>query len=612
VSGIVAMAHRGAEPVAPALLERMTTAMGADGPRGHKCWSDAEIGLGYANLGMGDAGFDSQPFSIDGRAWITADARIDGRSRLIDELRAGGRNLEADETDERLILHGYLTWGEACVERLLGDFAFAIWDVDNRALFCARDHFGLTPLYYATPGDVLLISTALQSVTTHPDVSDALDERTIGDFLLCGSNLDTARTIFAQVRAVPPAHTLTWSSDGIRLRRYWQLRDGADYVRLTRPRDYVERFAAVFDEAVSDRIRGDAVGAQLSGGMDSSSLAVTAHRVLRSRGRPFDLRGYTIVYEWLAEEEEGRYAQEVAEMLDVPVERVVAEDYMARAPDAAPSWVLPAPWGIAELSPDYAAIRRMSTRAPVVLTGLGGDPLLATPETMLDWRGAPLAIAHSFLLGRRPRLGLRTALRRRRTQPSVAPMPVWVNPEFSRRVDLVTRQHEVTALAHVAGAREAMLSPFWVDTFQSAHAGIFGLPVKLAFPYFDLRLVRSVLETPPVPWRQEKQLLREAMRGRLPERVRLRPKTPLHHANPGRDDAHPWYRLSNHVETRSWRRHLIQTAPIGEFIDVTRALAAIENPPPDGRAVIALAHCLNLAHWLQHRSQPVPHRQGLV
>jgi asparagine synthase (glutamine-hydrolysing) len=606
VSGIVAMAHRGAEPVDPALLERMTTAMGPDGPQARKCWSDAEIGLGHANLHMAHASLDSPPFSVDGRAWITADARIDDRSRLIDELGARGRSLEADETDERLILHGYLAWGEECVEHLVGDYAFAIWDEDTHSLFCARDHFGVTPLYYATPGDALLVSNTLQSVLTHPDVSDALDERTVGDFLLCGNNLHLTRTIFAQVRAVPPAHTLTWSSDGVRVRRYWQLPDAADYVRLTRPRDYVERFTAVFDQAVGDRTRGDAVGAQLSGGMDSSSLAVTAHRVLRSRGRPFEMRAYTVVYEWLANEEEDRYANEVASLIGVPAEQIVAEQYMARAPDDAPSGVLPAPWGIVELNPDYEGIRRASAFADVVLSGLGGDPLLATPETILDWRGAPLAIAHSILVGRSPRLGMRTALRTRRARPSGAPVPVWINPGLARRVDLDTRQYELTALAHVDSTQEAMLSPFWVDIFQSAHAGLLGLPVRLVFPYFDLRLVRCVLETPPVPWRQEKQLLREAMRGQLPERVRLRPKSPLHRDHPGQDHAHPWYRLAQHVDTRDWRRRLIQTAPVAEFIDVPRALAAIENPPPDGRTVTSLAHCVNLAHWLQHRSQSPP------
>ena len=87
--------------------------------------------------------------SLDGRTWITADARVDGRADLVRELTAHGCYGLRDATDTALILHAYRVWGESCVGNLLGDFAFAIWDGERRRLFCARDHFGVKPLFYA-------------------------------------------------------------------------------------------------------------------------------------------------------------------------------------------------------------------------------------------------------------------------------------------------------------------------------------------------------------------------------------------------------------------------------------------------------------------------------
>jgi asparagine synthase (glutamine-hydrolysing) len=180
-------------------------------------------------------------------------------------------------------------------------------------------------------------------------------------------------------------------------------------------------------------------------------------------------------------------------------------------------------------------------------------------------------------------------------------VPDWINPAFARRIDLAARQEQIEWLSHSASTRDAMLSRFWVDVFRSAHEGTTGLPVKMVFPFFDLRLVQCVLETPPIPWRVDKLLLRETMRGTLPEEVRMRPKTSLYRSTDGTDERHPLYRLGSRAETRRWRKQFISTPAMTEFVDVPRLLALIEDPPPSGRTLAGLEPCFALAYWLFHQ-----------
>ena len=116
-------------------------------------------------------------------------------------------------TDVELILQAYLRWGDDCVQHLLGDFAFGIWDDRHQRLFCARDHFGVKPFYYSQVGDCLLFSNTIACLRQHSQVSSKLNDRTVGDVLLFDLNYDVTTTIFADIQRLPPAHTLTWSSE---------------------------------------------------------------------------------------------------------------------------------------------------------------------------------------------------------------------------------------------------------------------------------------------------------------------------------------------------------------------------------------------------------------
>ena len=303
MSGIVGILNLDGSPVDGNLLARLTDFLAFRGPDARETWSQGAVGLGHALFQtVEDTRPDSQPLSLDGKVWITADARIDGRAELRQELsRHGCHDLE-EATDAELILHSYLVWGEECVKHLLGDFAFAIWDGHRRRLFCARDHFGIRPFYYAQVGNCLIFSNTLNCVRMHPQVSDRLNDLAIADFLLFDCNQDQATTTFADIQRLAPAHYLTWQEGNLRLGRYWNLPLIDRPLRYSHPQDYVEHFKALLTQAVADRLRTRRVGLSikrrpgfLHRGGSRPEPAAPAIRPLRPAGlyhglRPADSR----------------------------------------------------------------------------------------------------------------------------------------------------------------------------------------------------------------------------------------------------------------------------------------------------------------------------------
>jgi asparagine synthase (glutamine-hydrolysing) len=253
VSGIVAIIRTDGGAVSPDLIQTLTASLAFRGPDARASRCDGPAALGHTLLHTGPiSDRDCQPLTLDGRSWIVADGRIDARSALIATLDMDTQRLLSAASDAELILRAYMKWGTACVERLLGDFTFAIWDASTRRLFCARDHLGVKPLYYAQIGAWLVVSNAMECVREHPDVSDELDDLAVSDFLLFGYKADHAATTFRDVRRLPPAHTLIWSRDaGCSVRRYWELPiDEPIYVR---DMDYVDELVDLVNQAVADR-----------------------------------------------------------------------------------------------------------------------------------------------------------------------------------------------------------------------------------------------------------------------------------------------------------------------------------------------------------------------
>src|SRR6267154_195403 len=226
---------------------------------------------------------------------IFADARIDAREELIAKLKAkcaSAGELSLATPDARLILLAYDAWGDACVEHLIGDFSFAIWDAHERRLFCARDQFGVKPFFYAHLGSLVIFSNTLNCIRQHPAVSNRLNDLAIADFLLFDLNQDPATTSFVDVQRLPPAHTLTCERERVSVRRYWEL-SVTTPIHFSRDEEYVERFRELLDLAVADRLRTESAGVLMSGGLDSPTVAASAQQVFARNGRSCGLRAYT-------------------------------------------------------------------------------------------------------------------------------------------------------------------------------------------------------------------------------------------------------------------------------------------------------------------------------
>ncbi|HET6567727.1 MAG TPA: lasso peptide isopeptide bond-forming cyclase, partial [Rhodothermales bacterium] len=244
-----------------------------------------------------------------GRFTITADARIDNREELLSLLRVS--RPAGSVSDSALILLAYERWGEACVEHLLGDFAFAIWDAQERRLFCARDHFGIRPFYYHhRAGRHFTFATEIKALLTQEGVPERLNEVRLADYLV-GMREDAEITIYEEIWRLPPGHTLVVDGRGVEKRRYYEVRPAGDVGEAWTDEAYAERFRELFEEAVRCRLRSAfPVGSELSGGLDSSYVTCVARDVLAGEGRG-PLHTISLVFDEVKECDERVYIEEV-------------------------------------------------------------------------------------------------------------------------------------------------------------------------------------------------------------------------------------------------------------------------------------------------------------
>jgi asparagine synthase (glutamine-hydrolysing) len=539
VSGFIGILELDGAPVDRHLLGRLTAFHSFRGPDGSAVWCDGPVGLGHSLWKPGgDPLIVSQPLELDGRLWVVTDARLDARQGLVDSLLAAGCDVGPGTPDASLLLHSYAAWGEDCVDHLLGDFAFALWDAPRQRLFCAVDHWGVQALYYARLGDTLVFGNTLHALRLHPRVSGRLNEIAVGDCLLWGIVNDRETTIDADILRLPPATALSASDRGVRLRRYWELPESEE-LRLSRPQDYLDTFSHLLSEAVSDRLRGPRAAVSLSGGIDSPLVADSARRVLGARGGPWDLKGFTAVLDTLIPDREREFATLAARCLGLELEVLAADgaklfdwvtlDWMAPEPCNDPFWAFYRTWH-----------REIAAAFPVILTGWDGDALLEASlpthwRNLLRRRGlAPVLremILDAFTHHRLPPVGFRTALKRWMGASRSPGLPSWLDAGFVRRTGLAERrekpQDAVNGRSPRAAVRRNLARPTWEIAFRYYDSGQMGFPSQGCHPLMDVRLVTFLARLPAAPWCAEKQLFRMYLRGAVPERVRRRPKTPL-------------------------------------------------------------------------------------
>jgi asparagine synthase (glutamine-hydrolysing) len=543
MSGLLGIFHRSGAIVEAQQLQAMTSFMAYRGPDAMNTWATDSIGLGHTMLRTTEAVPDDiQPAQL-GTLWITADLRLDCRSELAEKLtKANSVRIMPEESDAQLILRAYAAWGRNCVDHLRGDFSFGIWDATAKTLFCARDHLGVKPFYYADLQGIFLFSNTLNCLRQHPLVTTELNEAAIGDFLLFGLNYDRATTTFRDIQRLPPGHSLVVSQDKIEIRSYWQP-PTEGRIRYARQEDYLDRFAELLQVAVKDRLRTDKVGIFLSGGLDSGALAVTAKEIARSRGGIPILSSYTVGYDSLIPDDEGFYSSKVARYLDIPNKYISLDQVELFENWEHAKYRFPEPHDDPLSSGGLDLFDTIATDCRAALYGEGADNLMYfqmwpyIKELGRTRKWARLVAETAWFLWVRPLPWRGAAQMIRSLFAKVSGdtgIPRWIAPGFAKRARLEerwaecnkllfpTERHSVRPKAHAS-----LLIPQWTSMFETNDPGATHALVELRYPFIDLRLVEYLLAIPVFPWAYKKRLSRKLLAGKLPREVLSRPKTPL-------------------------------------------------------------------------------------
>lgn len=535
MSGIAAVVSPRNPHANEELIIKMATLMATRGPSYQQYWNDSNIAMTHTLLPTTvESALENQPSTVCGDVWITADARIDARNELIDTLKKHFPTINNNTTDDQLILSAYQLWGVECLDHIIGDFAFILWDSKQQRLLCATDHFGVTPLYYAHTPDGVCVSNTLNAIRLHPEVKSDLDQVAIADYLLFRINENKHGTTFEHIKHLPAGHCLIFENNTLRLKRYWRF-EPRGQLNHSKPVDCIEEFTHLLKTAVADRSRTDRVSVHLSGGMDSSSVTALAHELCGEQHPLQKVTAYTYGASGDLPDLESPYARQITEQLDI-------EHHVYSAPDKPLSGTTtphhlrsPEPRFSTRATTNYNMLEHISRHSNVLMTGFGGDPLLMSQGLRMDDVNSPRKALNMFkqaqhhwrLFGERPSLGLRGNTQRRNKLNR--PVPEWINTDFAHKHALYERYNAIIERKiDVKKSQENMVnSGLWRRIFCWNDPGFTHIPVKVVHPFFDTRLLQFTQTLPPFPWLHHKSILRQAMQPYLPRSVTSRPKTPL-------------------------------------------------------------------------------------
>ena len=311
-----------------------------------------------------------------GTILLTSDARIDNRDELIHQFGLFGRPV-VEISDGELILRAFEKWGKASPEKLIGDFAFAVWDAQREEIFSARDPMGVRPFYYYRFDDVFVFASEIKALLRFPRVPRRLNEEKVADYvaLLDG---DGETTFYRDICQLPAASGLLVTAAGMIKQRSWKP-DPKHELSLSSTEDYVEGLREVFGEAVRCRLRSTSpVASMLSGGLDSSSIVGVPRQLLKVNGAP-KLHTYSAIFPTLAKQypriDERKWIDAVVAQGGVephyleadPVDPLAAMISFSDEPLAAPNMYLD--WIC------FQATRDQGNR--VMLTGTDGDTVIS-------------------------------------------------------------------------------------------------------------------------------------------------------------------------------------------------------------------------------------------
>jgi asparagine synthase (glutamine-hydrolysing) len=529
----------------------------------------------------------------EGRCWITYNGEIYNHVELRRELEGLGRRFQS-ATDTEVVVAAYRQWGRACLDRFNGMFAFAIWDMDTRELFCARDRFAVKPFYYQWTGDSFAFASEPEALVLTQPRRIVPRLQAIRDLLALDWVDHDAHTFFEGVWQLPAAHAMVVGERGVRIERWWHL-DGAAHAGGT-PDDWAREFAELFGDAVRLRLRADVeVGSCLSGGLDSTAVVTTAASLGQ---RP--LHAFTCAYDEGPAFDERPYVRAAIEASGAVSHVTVPDgsDFWATfdrlhirqsEPTAGPG--LYSQWKVMELA--HAAGLK------VLLDGQGGDETLAGYFRYLPVRLRDLLSDGNFAGFMRlfgpvaDRLGVSTTLAHTLEpwlpQSAVAPL----RRRFGQGKDriLTSRLRRLPAGDRPrppAGFPTHLSRQLAFDTLQRLLPSLLryedrnsmAFSIETRLPFLDYRLVEflfSLPDTQRLDGVTTKAILRRSLADRIPASVLAR-RDKMGFETP----TDLWLRGRYAGETR---RRLLTHGPLHDWIDPARMREGLDEYLAGRRAI---------------------------
>jgi asparagine synthase (glutamine-hydrolysing) len=545
---------------------------------------------------------------------ITADAIIDNRAELFERLQVE-RTDRKKITDSQLILLAYHKWGEECPKFLIGDFAFVIWDEKLRKMFGARDFSGARTLYFFNNETRIAFSTTIKPLLSLPFVTKKLNEIWIAEFLAnpgMFESVDSSSTVYKSIQQLPPSHSISVVNGNVNLDRYSTLKEGTK-LQLKSNEDYEEAFREVFQSAVDSRLRTHRkVGAHLSGGLDSGSVASFAAKTLRQENKQLHTYSYVPVDDFVDWTHKSRVANE-RPFIESTVNYVgnISPNYLSFDENNPYSeideWLetLEIPYKFFEntfwLRGIYEEARLQGIG--ILLNGQRGNWTVSWGPTFdyyaLLFKNLRWFRLHQELSAYSNKFGVRKkrimSVVNRKLYPFIyqkqeinEQFPVFINKEFASRTKVFEKlqEHDIdttgkgSSNAYKIRMRQFQQLYYWNTT------GTYGAKLSLRYglvdrdPTNDLRVIRFCLSVPEEQFVQnglDRALIRRATKGYLPDDIRLNMRT---RGVQGSDGVHRmksiWGRFIDELER-------LKCEPlIRDIIDVNvidKCISIIKNDP---------------------------------
>jgi asparagine synthase (glutamine-hydrolysing) len=504
-------------PVSETVLAKMNARIAHRGPDDCGTYIDRFLGFGHRRLSIIDVVNGRQPLSNeDGTVWIAYNGEIYNFKELRHDLVRKGHQFRTD-CDTEVIVHAYEQYGQGCVSKFNGIFAFALWDQRREVLWLVRDRMGVKPLYYTIAGSTVVFGSEIKALLEHPCVTAEPDIGAVAEYLLCTSILDS-KTMFRNIRSIPPGATLAFENGAMKERRYWAIEKNRVQHNGCSFEDCRDEIRDLLDSSVGMEAISDVpLGTLLSGGLDSSLVSAFAARHIDGRLKTFSM-GYDKSMTLRPDDTDAHYASIVAnaygtdhtELLFQPEEYF---DVLERV-----TWHVEKP--VELTSPSlYLLYRGVKPQATVVMSGEGADELFAGYYFFLDRCRTERPVEFPWA-------------------PYLSEVSALLDPSIDKQVEYTERVRSTLAgdMAafetedHVNKVLYLFLKYYLVEMLERLDKTSMAWGVESRVPFLDHRIVSFAANMPSRYKAErgcEKRLLKSIGADMLPEPVVRRKKRPV-------------------------------------------------------------------------------------